>query len=237
MKKKGSLNKNKEAIPDLEGEEFEAQPSGLLAVFSVLSGKMFGIAKFIVGVCFLPFVYAVTVSYLDEFRLLDKSFVDYFWSGGITFILVYFFVWEPAALYSKGQRLLEFVFNFFKPLVKVAPYVLPVYAIMIFTLYGLLSLFIKSVWLIRYTLFLLGLAMTLHIVYSAKMLRSKKNDFLKGNYIFGFSFIYILDLTLLALFMSVLFAEFSFVDFFNSTFFLTKDIFASILKQLFIPTS
>lgn len=237
MKKKESLNKNKEAIPDLEGEEFEPQPGRLSVMFSGLSGKVFGIAKFILGVCFLPFVYAVTVSYLDEFRLLDKSFGDYFWSGGITLVLVYFFVWEPASLYSKGQRLLEFVFNFFKPLVKVAPYVLPVYAIIIFAVYGLLSPFIKSAWLIRYTLFLLGLAMTLHIVYSAKMLRSKKNDFLKGNYIFGFSFIYILDLTLLALFMSLLFAEFSFVDFFDSAFLLTKDIFASIFKQLFIPSS
>jgi len=115
MKKKESLNKNKEVVPDLEGEEFELQPNRLSMIFSGLSGKAFGIAKFIVGVCFLPFVFAVTVSFLDEFRLLDKSFVDYFWSGGITFILVYFFVWEPTSLYGKGQRLLEFVFNFFKP--------------------------------------------------------------------------------------------------------------------------
>ncbi|MFH0826801.1 MAG: hypothetical protein V1923_02800 [Candidatus Omnitrophota bacterium] len=237
MKKKESLKRNKEVTPDLEGEEFELQPSRLSFMFSGVSGKMFGIVKFILGVCFLPFVYAATVSYLSEFRLVGESFEDYFWSGGITLVLIYFFIWEPAVLYSKGQRLLEFVFNFFKPLVKVAPYVLPVYAIILFALYGLLSLFIKSPWLIRYTLFLLGLAMALHIVYSAKTLRSKKNDFLKGNYIFGFSFIYILDLILLALFMSLLFAEFSFVDFFDRTFLLTKDIFASIFKQLFIPSS
>jgi len=182
MKKKKSLNK--EAIPDLEEEEFEPQP-GLLAIFSGLSGRMFGIVKFILGICFLPFVYAVTVSYLSEFRLIGKSFQDYFWSGGITLVLIYFFIWEPASLYSKGQRLLEFVFNFFRPLVKVAPYVLPVYAIILFAVYGLLSLFIKSAWLLRCTLFLLGFAMTLHIVYSAKTLRSKKNDFLKGNYIYS----------------------------------------------------
>lgn len=235
MKKKGSLNRNKKEVSDLEGEEFELQPSRLSSMFLGVSGKMFGIVKFILGVCFLPFVYAATVSYLSEFRLVGKSFEDYFWSGGITLVLIYFFVWEPAVLYSKGQRLLEFVFTFFRPLVKVAPYVLPVYAIIIFALYGLLSLFIKSPWLIRYTLFLLGLAMALHIVYSAKTLRSKKNDFLRGNYIFGFSFIYILDLILLALFMSLLFEEFSFTDFSGSAFSLARDIFSSIFKQLFIP--
>ncbi|MFH1458606.1 MAG: hypothetical protein ABIG31_05545 [Candidatus Omnitrophota bacterium] len=235
MKKKESLNK--EALPVIEGEEFEAQPGRLSAMFCGLSGRLFGTVKFILGVCFLPFVYAATVSYLREFSRVGKTFENYFWMGGITLVLLYFFIWEPSVVYSKGQRLLEFVFNFFKPLVKVAPYVLPVYAIIIFVAYELLSLAIKSPWLLRYSLFLLGLAMTLHIVYSAKTLRSKKSDFLKGNYIFGFSFIYIVDLILLSLFMSLMFAEFSFVDFFGGVFSLAGSIFSSIFKQLFIPSA
>jgi hypothetical protein len=234
MKKKEFLDK--EPHPDLEGEELEVEPSRLSAMFSSLSGKLFGIIKFILGLCFLPFVYSTTVSFLREFSQIGKTFENYFWLGGITLVLIYFFVWEPGIVYSKGQRLLEFVFNFFKPLVKVAPYVLPVYAIILFVAYELLSLIIKSPWLIRYALFLLGLSMTLHIVYSAKTLRSKKNDFLKGNYIFGFSFIYTIDLMLLALFLNLIFEKFSFVSFFGSAFSLAKSIFFSVFKQLFIPS-
>ena len=221
-------------LPDLEEKEFEVPPSRFFALFSGLSGNLFGIIKFLIGICFLPFVYGVTVSYLSQFSKVGESFANYFWLGGITLVLIHLFVWEPNFIYSKGQRLLEFIFNFFKPLVKIAPHVLPVYAIIIFVVYELLSLVFNSPWLLRYALFLLGLAMALHIVYSAKTLRSKKRDFLKGNYIFGFSFIYILDLILLALFMSVLFAEFSFPDFFGSAFSQAVDIFSSIFRQLFI---
>jgi hypothetical protein len=235
MKKKKSLPK--EPLPDLEGEEMDIQPGRLSAVFSFLSSKLFGIIKFILGVCFLPFVYATTVSYLREFSLVGKNFENYFWLGGVVLILIYFFVWEPGIVYGKGQRLLEFIFNFFRPLVKVAPYVLPVYAIIIFVLYKLLSFVFSSPWLIRYSLFLLGMSLTLHIVYSAKTLRSKKNDFLKGNYIFSFSFIYIVDLILLGLFMSFIFESFSFVDFFSNTFSLAGKIFYSVFEQLFVPSS
>jgi len=79
--------------------------------------------------------------------------------------------------------------------------------------------------------------MALHIVYSGKTLRSKKNDFLKGNYIFGFSFIYIMDVILLSLFMSLIFEKFSFVDFFSAAFASAQTIFVSVFRQLFVPAA
>lgn len=235
MTKKEFPNKE-EPLAELEGEEFGPEPNRFSAFFSGLSGKLFGIIKFILGICLLPFVYSVTTAYLREFSHVGKTFENYLWLGAIILVLIYFFIWEPAIVYSRGQKLLEFVFNFFKPFVKIAPYVLPVYAIIIFVIYELLANIIKSPWLTRYALFLLGFSFALHIIYSAKTLRSKKSDFLKGNYIFGFSFIYTLNILLLALFMSLIFEKFSFVDFFSAAFSLAKDIFYSVFKQLFIPS-
>ena len=119
-------------------------------------------------------------------------------------------------------------------MVNVAPFLLPIYTILFFMIYGLLALGIKSGWLIEYTLFLIGFSSILHLTFSAKAIRTKKGDFLKANYIFGFSFIFILNIVLLALGFSFIFKEFSFVNFCNISFNIFRNIFLAAFKQLFV---
>lgn len=201
---------------------------------SGLSSKLFGVIKLILAVLILPFVYSSIVAFLNEFTGVDKYLQQIFWNGMIVFLAVYLFVWEPAVIYNKGHKLLEIMFSFFKPLVNVAPFLLPIYTILFFIIYGLLSLGVKSGWLIEYTLFLIGFSTILHLTFSAKTIRSKKGDFLKSNYVFGFSFIFILNLTLLAAGFSLIFRDFSFVNFCNINFNIARDIFYAVFKQLFL---
>ena len=214
--------------------DFQPKASGIASKFYAIYNKSFGVIKFILGVCFLPFVYSSTVSFLEQFSLIEKALQNYFCSGIIALLLIYLFVWEPAIIYSKGHKILELIFNFFKPLVRFAPYLLPIYTIILFVMYLLLSLAVKSRWLIEYSLFLAGFTLTLHLVFSAKTLRLKKGDFLKANYIFGFSFIYIINLMLLAFCLNLIFKDFSFVAFLNNSFQAAKDIFGTVFKQLFL---
>ena len=93
---------------------------------------------------------------------------------------------------------------------------------------------IRATWLIEYTLFLIGFSTILHLTFSAKSIKSKKGDFLKANYIFGFSFIFILNVALLALGFSFIFKEFSFVNFCNISFNIFRNIFLAVFKQLFV---
>lgn len=201
---------------------------------ATISRKLFGVVKFIVGICLLPFIYSVSVSFLSEFNAVEKLYQDYFWAGVLSFIIIYLFIYEPAIIYNKGQKLLGIVFNFFKPLVRVAPYLLPIYTIIIFILYLILSFALKSKESVGYFIFLLSFSLTLHLVFSAKSVRSKQGDFLKANYIFGFSFVYIIDLLLLSFCLNIMFKEFSFVNFFNNSFQIGKNIIYAIFKQLFI---
>lgn len=198
------------------------------------SNKVFGIIKFGLGICLLPFVYSTSIVFFNQFGLVEKSLQGYFWSGAIALLIIYLFIWEPAIIYAKGQKLLEMIFIFFKPLVKLAPYVLPVYTIVVFIIYGLFSLAVKSAWLVQYSLFLIGFTFALHLVFSAKSIRSKKSDFLKANYIFGFSLIYIIDVAILAFCMNLIFKEFSFVNFSNSAYQAASNIFYALFKQLFL---
>jgi len=198
------------------------------------SSRIFGVIKFILGICLLSFVYSCSVSFVNEISLIDKSLQNDFWAGVITLLVIYLFIWEPAVVYVKGQKLVEIVFTFFKPLVRVAPYLLPIYTIILFILYGILSFILKSPSLMNYFVFLFGLSVALHLIFSAKSIRSKQGDFLKANYIFGFSLIYIINLMLLAFGFNLLFKDFSFVNFFNSSYQFAKAIYYAIFKQLFL---
>ena len=156
----------KKEFPDkqaLKGKEKSAQNDvgGLSGDFSSkisgLSSKIFGIIKFILAVILLPLVYSSVVAFINEFIKIDKGLAQIFYNGIISFLAIYLFIWEPAVIYNKGHKLLEICFSFFKPMVNVAPFLLPIYTILFFIIYGLLALGVKSGWLIEYTLFLVGL--------------------------------------------------------------------------------
>lgn len=229
----------KKEFPKIEGnfkpKDFDfGQSGGISGKISGFSGKAFGIIKFILGICLLPLVYSSSVSFVNEFALIEKSLQSCFWSGVISLLVVYLFILEPAIIYAKGQKLLELFFSFFKPLVKVAPYLLPIYTILLFILYWSFSLISQNPAVIKTFIFLFGFSIAFHLVFSAKTMRSKQGDFLKSNYIFGFSFIYIVNLMLLALCLNLIFKEFSFVNFFNCSFQIAKNIFYAVFKQLFL---
>jgi hypothetical protein len=226
------MEKKESPKPQAAGPQ--PQKSGFSQKISGLSNKAFGIIKFTLGICLLSFVYSFTVSLIDELSLIEKSYQVCLWSGVISFLLIYLFVWEPQTIYSRGYKILEVIFNFFKPLVRVAPYLLPIYTIILFLLYILLALFVKGEWLSRYLVFFFGFSIALHLVFSSKTLRAKKEDFLKANYIFGFSFIYIINLAILAMILNLIFNKFSFVNFSNNSFQIAKGVFKAVFGQLFL---
>lgn len=221
MEKKELLNK----------KELDSIP---LPKRSGFGSKIFGIIKFILGLGLLPFVYSATRAFLNELSVLDVSTYNYFFSGVVSFTVIYLFIFEPTAVYNKGHKILEVVFRFFTPLVRVAPYLLPIYVIILLPLCGLFIFINKDPETIKYFVFLLGFSIALHLVFSAKVLRRREGDFLKGNYIFGFSFVYIVNLLILSFGLNIIFDKFSFVNFCNNSFQIAKAIFDAIFKQLFL---
>ncbi len=232
MEKKEFPDK-KEFPNKFEGELKPQEPvvSGKLSKFF---DKVLGVTKLLLGLCLLPVVYSSLSAFLNEISLINKNHQNYFFSGVATFLAVHLFIWEPAIIYNKGHRVLEIIFNFFRPLVKFAPYVLPIYTIVVFVIYGVLSFFIQAAWLAELLLFLSGFTIILHLTFSVRTIRSKKGDFLKANYIFGFAFIFIVNLFLLSVCFNFVLAKFSLVNFANNSFALSKVVISSVFKQLFI---
>ncbi|MFA5157232.1 MAG: hypothetical protein WC532_07635 [Candidatus Omnitrophota bacterium] len=201
--------------------------------FSGFLSWLFSFTKFLFGVFLLPFVYGSTVAFLKQFNGVTSTGQTFFWSGAISFLLVYLFICEPLSIYTRGHKILEWVFSFFRPLVKVAPYLLPIYTILLGVLYLIIASVAKSADLTNNFVFLFGFTLSLHLVFSAKTLRSKKGDFLKGNYIFGFSFVYITSILILSFFLSLSFEKFSFVSLSNQAYQIGRGIIIGVFNQLF----
>ena len=192
------------------------------------------VIKLLVGLSFLTFVCSSTVAFIKEIGVIDPKFQKSLWQGVIVFLVVHFFVWEPAKLYQGGHRVLELVFKFFAPLVKVAPYVLPIYTILLFCLYPIVNHFYPYDETLITFVFLIGFSFIMHLVFGAKSLRTKQSDTLKANYIFGFTLVYIIDMVLLALGFSLIFEKFSFVSFFSSAYQTSQEIITAIVRQLLV---
>jgi hypothetical protein len=197
--------------------------------------RILSIIKLILGLCFLAFVYTGSVGFLQELKSADRRLQDDFWSGVITFVVIYLFFWEPAKVYLKGQKILTVIFKFFAPLVKFAPYVLPVYTILIFALYPLVHHFYKHPLILEYFIFFGGLSLAMHLVMTAKSLKSKPGDFLKANYIFGFSLVFILNLLLIAICFQLLLDKFSFFNFYQGAYNESLRIYHAVFRQIFVP--
>ena len=209
----------------------EAKSSGKL---KAILNRTADIIKLIFGICLLPFVYFLTESFLMQFSGLDSLLQSYFWAGVATLLLVHLFIWEPAIIYNRGHRLLEVVFNFFQPLVKFAPYVFPIYTLIVFMVYALLSLFIQDSWFLQYALYFLGLTFALHLIFVSRTVRSKKGDILMSNYIFSFSFIYIVDICLFSFLLSLAVKDYSFAKFVVYGFSAAAEVFKAVFNQLFL---
>ncbi len=200
---------------------------------SFIPPAVLNVIKLIVGICLLPFAYSFAAAFIVHVGRLSGVYQAALWSGAGTFLFFFLFIAEPVEIYNAGHRLLEIAFSSFQPLVKVAPDVLPIYTIIVFLVYALLSLFGKGSWLGGYTIYLMGLCTVLHLVFCAKNIRSQKDDFLKSDYILKFTFIFIVNILLLGLFLSCVSGDFAFGGFFIKGLTAAANLFAATFKQLF----
>jgi hypothetical protein len=200
-----------------------------------LANKLISILKLILAVFLFPVVAAVSLSFSKEIDTLQTNTVNYLLWGIFSFLILYHLLWEPEVIFKKGQRIVEIIFKFFAPLVRVASFCLPVYTILILIIYLLLSLIIPALKdFVNYFIFFASFFLTMHMVFTAKSLKSRESDFLKANYFFAMELIYIVNLAIIAGSFNLVFAEFSFLDFFRATCQNTQNIFSPAFNQLFM---
>jgi hypothetical protein len=199
------------------------------------ANKIISILKLIFAVLLLPVTIAASFGFAKEIVVLGQPLVNFFLWGIFAFLILYHLIWEPAIVYQKGQRVVEVIFSFFAPLVKVASFCLPIYTLLILIAYWLLSLLIEPLKnSVNYFIILASFFLAMHIVFTAKSLKSRQADFLKANYFFALEFIYLINICLTAGLFNIIFNDFSFLQFFRSTCQNTQNIISPVFNQLFV---
>lgn len=201
-----------------------------------MGNKITSILKFIFAVVFFPILVAVSLSFSNELQKLSPHLVSAFVWGVFTYLVIHLLLYEPAPVYQKGQKITEIVFKFFAPLVRLASFFLPIFTILLLLAFYLLTITLKKPLRLEYQsyfMFFISLFMILHIVFTAASLRNRQTDFLKANYFFAMEFIYIINIGIIAGMFSLIFTEFSFLNFFNGACSITQNIFVVVFNQLF----
>lgn len=206
----------------------------LLSKTSGIQSKFISVLKFVIFVLILPVALGNTYGFLNTLSNLGKAQINAFWLGAFIFFLIDLAVYKLAFVYKKGQRIVAVIFHFFSPLVRFAPYVLPIYTILILFLsiiigfLGDISIYQKIL------LFLTGFSIVLHFVYTLDALRIRQVDFLRASHFFAILLIYLFNVAILAITLDrILPGLLFFSEYFRNSYFSCRDIYAGIMNQLF----
>ena len=80
----------------------------------------------------------------------------------------------------------------------------------------------------------MGFTFAFHIVLTIDFLKTKQSDFLKAGYLFSICLIYIMNIIVMAFIFSLTFPDVVFLEFIKSSYVKSKDIYAAVLRQLFM---
>ena len=167
--------------------------------------------------------------------MLPPELVTNFIRGIVVYLFLYLFLYEFQPVYQYGQNMVTVIFRFFSPLVKVAPFVLPIFSLMALVVFYFSTFIFRSKEIGYAFMFLVSFMFTMHMVSTAKALRSRDNNAAKPDYFFSISLIYAINIFILALMFDLILPDFSFPDFFKTATGMTGHIYKSAFNQLFVP--
>jgi hypothetical protein len=196
--------------------------------------RMLVVFKFIIAVLLLPLVIGTVVALQGEITKFDPALQQAINVGVLTYVLMKFFVYDFDAVYKFGQGIVGGCFQFLKPVMNFAPYVFPIYTILGIIAYAIVNIMGKmGEW---GPLFFMVIAFTfaMHIVLTAQDLYTKDSIAGKPSYFFTMALIFIVDVFLMSLLMSLAGKGFSFVNFFKGLSVASVDIYAAVFRQLFV---
>ena len=216
------------------------------------------IIKVLVGILLLPVAVAVSTAFAGQLSQIEKlaDLSTYFLKGVGIYLIMHLALYKPNYFYvlgheiahalatficggqvrsfrfsSRGGGVLTTKSNFF---IALFPYFFPTYTIFFWLVYFLLSLFRDVTGITPHFLFLVGFSLTLHLVMTIDSLKVKQVDIFRTGYLFSVSLIYVLNILLVSFILSLVFADFSFTNFFHVALERAGNIYYAVYEYLFL---
>ena len=213
------------------------------------------IIKFLFGIFTIPVMIAVTNAFYNNIIAVSElsGILKYFMWGVGSYIVLHLLFYKPTFFYVLGHEAVHAVTSWvmggkissFKvskeggsvsttktnAVVELSPYFIPIYAIILMAVYFVAAYSYKING--AAFIFAIGFTLTLHIVMTTEVMKTRQPDMVKSGYLFSIVFVYVLNIIIIAMLFSLLFPSFSSKKFFIDSFTFAKDIYTAIIRQLF----
>ena len=156
--------------------------------------RLLVVLKFILAILLLPLVIGTVVALQGETAKLAPDLQHAILHGTIAYVLMKFFVYDFDAVYKYGQNIVGACFQFLKPLMNFAPYVIPIYTIFLVIAYAIVKVMGKmgpNNDLAPVFFAVIAFSFAMHIILTAQDLYSKDSMAGKPDYFFGMALIFI----------------------------------------------
>jgi len=213
------------------------------------------ILKFLIGVLAIPFAFAVTIAFCDNFVQIAElsGALKYLMWGISSYAVLHLLFYKPTYMYVLGHEsvhagmawLFGGKIKSFKvsdsggavtsdktnAVIELGPYFVPIYAIIISIVYFVIA----SSYNINGSVFvfLIGFALSFHIISTIEVMKIRQPDIMKSGYVFSIIMIYALNIIVIALMFALLFPSFTVKKFFIDTAVISKNVYLAVIKQLF----
>ncbi len=189
--------------------------------------------KIIFAILLAPICYAVTVSFIKELPQVGDMLQFLYW-GGLVYILLQLFFYTPQGLFQFGQKIFGDIFKSVPVLAAVMPLFVPIIPTIILVSAYVTLAFFNYAPAQSYLMFFAGFTFAMHLILSAHAEFEEDNSGIKPHYLFLFSLTFIFNVIILASLLTLNFADFSFMNFFISSWEIARDIYLHVYNQLFV---
>jgi len=216
------------------------------------------ILKFILGILFIPACFGVSVGLYRQIIEISGPTSDQlsFLLGVILYTLLHIFIFKPQRIYTFGHEVVHAVLNWLSGgkvkkikvsdkggevktdkvnfITLIGPYIFPIYPLFFSLIFFVLNASYRTdIAYLRIFIFVLGFSLAMHILMTAETLRRIQPDLIQAGYLFSITFIYLVNIAIIAFVLSRIFGNFSFQQFLSSSYEVARSIFLRIFNQLF----
>ncbi len=199
-----------------------------------VAGSALVVLKFVLAFCLLPLVVGSAWALQAGLKEFNPSLQQAAVMGALAYVFMKFFVYDLDVVYKFGQGIVGACFQFLKPVMNFAPYVIPVYTLLAIIVYVVLNAAGSLGNMERFLMAVIAFTFTMHIVLTAQDLYAKDTTLGKPEYFFSMGLVFIVDMFLMALLMSLAAKGFSFVEFFQDVATVSGKIYMAVFRQLFV---
>lgn len=216
------------------------------------------ILRFIISIILVPVCIIVTISFYNGILSINAVSESglYFILGSLLYSMMHLLLFKLNFLYVLGHEVMHALATLFSGgkvkeikvsgkagsvksttpnfFVILAPYLVPIYTVLVALIYFIMSFYVVATKYLPIFIFFVGFTLMFHLAYTAESIRDKQSDLIKAGYFSSISFIYIFNLILVYLIISLLFTEASFIEFIGETYTRTRSFYYSFWRQLFL---